>query len=192
MAAYRDGCAIEARHIVMRHNHYTYGLAPEDDTYQRGNNERLKARDYAVYRRRERQGFPRRTRRSPLLLPAAALRWQAFLSRESAERLLWLLAGVTALAFAFKTLAALPLTSLWEDELASALKAFQLSRLQLSGYWRNGVHPPLYYGLLWAVGKLIGQTTLVLRGFSWLAYIAAACVLAWTCWLWSRSRAAAM
>lgn len=63
MAAYRDSCVIEARHIVIRHLHYTYGLAAEDETYRRGNSERLLKRDRAVYNRRARQGFPPRTRR---------------------------------------------------------------------------------------------------------------------------------
>jgi len=42
------------------------------------------------------------------------------------------------------------------------------------------------------VGKVFGPTTLVLRGFSWVASMGAACQLAWTCWRWNRSPAAAL
>jgi len=102
----------------------------------------------------------------------------------------WLL-GLLVLAFACKTLASLQRTSLWFDELASAGKSFQPSLNFIFGKLRQDVHPPFYYIKLWIAGHIFGQTTIVLRGFSWIFYILTACALAAGCWTWGRSRLAA-
>jgi len=105
-----------------------------------------------------------------------------------------LIAGVVLLlaaAFAFKTLATLDLTSLWNDELRSVEKSFQPSPVFLLGYLRADVHPPLYYGLLWLCGQLFGQTVLVLRGLSWVSYVLGVMVLSRAVWDWRQSRVGA-
>lgn len=104
----------------------------------------------------------------------------------SGQRLLLFAAVAVAMAFAFKALGTIQLTSLWEDELASCVKAFQPSLRFLVRYLKTDVHPPLYYLLLWLAGHLFGQSTMVLRGLSWLAWIGSAVVLACTCWVWPR------
>lgn len=112
-------------------------------------------------------------------------------ARGADRAIAWLLPAGLALAFAFKTLGTIHASSLWEDELASAIKSFR-SLGWIFNYLRTDVHPPFYYLILHFSGKLFGATTIVLRGFSWIAYILSAAVLAWTCWLWNRSSAASL
>jgi mannosyltransferase len=114
----------------------------------------------------------------------------SFKSHSQMLRALWFLAVAAGCLFAFKTLAAIPLTSLWNDELRTVEKSFQPSLGFLYGYLRRDVHPPLYYSLLWGAGKLFGETVIVLRSFSWLCYLVGAGSLALACWAWGRSQAA--
>lgn len=102
-----------------------------------------------------------------------------------------LLAGLVGFLFAFKTLAAIPLTSLWNDELRTVEKAFQPSLGFLFQYLRGDVHPPLYYVLIWGSGKLFGETVAVLRSFSWVCYLLGAAALALASWSWGGSQLAA-
>jgi len=83
-----------------------------------------------------------------------------------------LVAALVAAAFALRTLLLIDATALWSDELYSVGKSFQPSPLALLGMLRQDTHPPLYYGLLWSWGQLVGQTPVSLRLLSWLAYLA--------------------
>ena len=84
----------------------------------------------------------------------------------------WLLPVIAVAAvFALRSLALIDATSLWGDELSTARKAFQPSLGFLFDYLREDTHPPLYYLLLWAWGRIGPQTALALRGFSWTAYL---------------------
>jgi uncharacterized membrane protein len=84
----------------------------------------------------------------------------------------WLLLAITAaVLFALRSLALIDATSLWGDELSTARKAFQLSLPSLFAYLREDTHPPLYYVLLWAWGRVGPQTAGALRAFSWIAYL---------------------
>ena len=60
-----------------------------------------------------------------------------------------------AVAFALRTLLLIGATALWSDELYSVGKPAE--PLALLGM-RQDTHPPLYYGLLWSWGQLVGQT----------------------------------
>jgi uncharacterized membrane protein len=82
-----------------------------------------------------------------------------------------LLATAVAVLFALRALALIDASSLWGDELSTARKAFELSLPSLFAYLREDTHPPLYYLLLWAWGRIGPQTALALRGFSWTAYL---------------------
>lgn len=103
----------------------------------------------------------------------------------------WVLIAVVVFCFVFKALAAIPLTSLWNDELRTAEKSFQPSLVFLFHYLRRDVHPPLYYVLLWWFAKLFGETVLVLRSFSWIFYLLGAIALGFASWTWRPSRLAA-
>ena len=83
-----------------------------------------------------------------------------------------LVAALVAAAFALRTLLLIDATALWSDELYSVGKSFQPSPLALLEMLRQDTHPPLYYGLLWSWGQLVGQTPVSLRLLSWLAYLA--------------------
>ncbi|WP_216901867.1 glycosyltransferase family 39 protein [Synechococcus sp. CCY 9618] len=84
----------------------------------------------------------------------------------------WLLLAIAvAVLFALRALALIDATSLWGDELSSARKAFQPSLGFLLDYLREDTHPPLYYLLLWACGRIGPQTAAALRAFSWIAYL---------------------
>ena len=70
---------------------------------------------------------------------------------------LWtLMAALVAAAFALRTLVLIDATALWSDELYSVGKSFQPSPLELLGMLRQDTHPPMYYGLLWVWGQLVG------------------------------------
>ena len=89
------------------------------------------------------------------------------------SRFTWMgitLVACVALAFAFRSLLLIDATGLWSDELYSVGKSFQPSPLALFSMLREDTHPPLYYGLLWVWGQLIGQNPISLRLLSWLAY----------------------
>ena len=101
------------------------------------------------------------------------------------------LVGVVVVLFAWRTFAALDLTSLWNDELRTVEKSFQPSLPFLFQYLREDVHPPLYYVLVWLLGQLFGQTVLVLRGLSWFAYLLTTWAITRAVWLWHRSMIAA-
>ena len=89
---------------------------------------------------------------------------------------LWL-AGLIAAAFALRTLLLIDATALWSDELYSVGKSFQASPAALLAMLRHDTHPPLYYGLLWGWGQLVGQSPITLRLLSWLAYGAGGIVM---------------
>ena len=89
---------------------------------------------------------------------------------------LWL-AGLVAGAFAVRTLLLIDATALWSDELYSVGKSFQASPAELLKMLRQDTHPPLYYGLLWCWGQLVGQSPVSLRLLSWLAYMAGGVVM---------------
>ncbi|MBF2027749.1 MAG: hypothetical protein IGS48_13450 [Oscillatoriales cyanobacterium C42_A2020_001] len=106
------------------------------------------------------------------------------------QKLLLALAILAGCAFALKTLSSMHLTGLWNDELATVEKSFQPSFSALMDQLRNDVHPPLYYVILWGLGKVYGQTATFLRSFSWVSYIIGAGLLGFASWSWSRSGAA--
>ena len=84
--------------------------------------------------------------------------------------------GVCA-GFALKALFLIDATALWSDELYSVGKSFQASPAALLSMLRQDTHPPLYYGLLWGWGQLVGQSPITLRLLSWLAYGAGGIVM---------------
>ena len=73
-------------------------------------------------------------------------------------------------AFALKALLLLDATSFWKDELYTAAKSFQPSLQDVLRYLREDTHPPVYYALVWFWGKLLPQTSVSLRLFSWITY----------------------
>ena len=81
-----------------------------------------------------------------------------------------LVVAVVCMGFALKALWLIDATALWSDELYSVGKSFQASPLALLAMLRHDTHPPLYYGLLWGWGQLVGQSPITLRLLSWLAY----------------------
>ena len=89
---------------------------------------------------------------------------------------LWL-TGLIAGAFAVRTLLLIDATALWSDELYSVGKSFQASPAGLLEMLRQDTHPPLYYGLLWCWGQLVGQSPVSLRLLSWLAYVSGGVVM---------------
>ena len=89
---------------------------------------------------------------------------------------LWL-AGAIAGAFALRALLLIDATALWSDELYSVGKSFQASPAELLLMLRQDTHPPLYYGLLWCWGQLVGQSPVTLRLLSWLAYVSGGVVM---------------
>lgn len=91
--------------------------------------------------------------------------------RAEANRWWWLLPIGVAAVFAVRCLALIDATSLWGDELSTARKSFQPSLGFLFDYLREDTHPPLYYLLVWAWGRIAPQTAPALRAFSWLAYL---------------------
>jgi uncharacterized membrane protein len=78
---------------------------------------------------------------------------------------------MVAAAFACHALQLVEATSLWGDELSTARKSFQPSLAFLFEYLRTDTHPPLYYSLLWLLGRVVPQTGASLRLFSWAAYL---------------------
>ena len=79
---------------------------------------------------------------------------------------------LVCVAFALKALLLLDATSLWKDELYTAVKSFQPSLQDVFAYLRDDTHPPVYYGLVWCWGQLLPQTSASLRLLSWMAYAA--------------------
>ena len=84
---------------------------------------------------------------------------------------------VVCTGFALKALLLIDATALWTDELYSVGKSFQSSPTALLAMLRHDTHPPLYYGLLWGWGQLVGQSPITLRLLSWLAYGAGGIVM---------------
>lgn len=80
-------------------------------------------------------------------------------------------AAAVAAAFAVHALQLVEATSLWGDELSTARKSFQPSLAFLFEYLRTDTHPPLYFALLWLLGRVVPQTGATLRLFSWVAYL---------------------
>ncbi len=74
-------------------------------------------------------------------------------------------------AFAIKAILLVDATSLWCDELYSVGKSFQPSFIRLLEMLRNDTHPPLYYGVLWIWGQIVGHNAVTLRLLSWLFYL---------------------
>jgi uncharacterized membrane protein len=67
-----------------------------------------------------------------------------------------LVVAVVCAGFALKALWLIDATALWSDELYSVGKSFQASPAALLAMLRHDTHPPLYYGLLWGWGQLVG------------------------------------
>ena len=88
----------------------------------------------------------------------------------SRSALIRLVVVVVCAGFALKALLLIDATALWSDELYSVGKSFQASPAALLAMLRHDTHPPLYYGLLWGWGQLMGQSPITLRLLSWLAY----------------------
>ena len=88
-----------------------------------------------------------------------------------------LVVAVVCAGFALKALWLIDATALWSDELYSVGKSFQASPAALLSMLRHDTHPPLYYGLLWGWGQLVGQSPITLRLLSWLAYGAGGIVM---------------
>ena len=88
-----------------------------------------------------------------------------------------LVVAVVCAGFALKALLLIDATALWSDELYSVGKSFQASPAALLSMLRHDTHPPLYYGLLWGWGQLVGQSPITLRLLSWLAYGAGGIVM---------------
>ncbi|KZR80442.1 hypothetical protein PMIT1342_02391 [Prochlorococcus marinus str. MIT 1342] len=108
-------------------------------------------------------------------------------------RICLLIIALTCLvAFIFKALAAVNLTSLWNDELSTVDKSFQPSLRFLINYLRTDVHPPFYYVILWVTGKLFGETVMVLRSFSWVAYVVGCAAISAAVWNFQKSPVAAI
>ena len=95
------------------------------------------------------------------------------------SRSAWILlvVAVVCAGFALKALWLIDATALWSDELYSVGKSFQASPAALLSMLRHDTHPPLYYGLLWGWGQLVGQSPITLRLLSWLAYGAGGIVM---------------
>ena len=81
----------------------------------------------------------------------------------------WVAVVLVCGAFAFKALGLIDATSLGSDELYTVGKSFQGLRCPM-GDVSAGHHPLLYYSLLWPWGAAVGQSAVILRLLSWLAY----------------------
>ena len=88
-----------------------------------------------------------------------------------------LVVALVCAGFALKALWLIDATALWSDELYSVGKSFQASPAALFSMLRHDTHPPLYYGVLWGWGQLVGQSPITLRLLSWLAYGAGGVVM---------------
>ena len=88
----------------------------------------------------------------------------------------WLVLAL-CLAFGLRALLLIDATALWSDELYSVGKSFQPSFGSLLAMLREDTHPPVYYGLLWLWGHVVGQSPVSLRLLSWLAYLAGGLVM---------------
>jgi uncharacterized membrane protein len=88
-----------------------------------------------------------------------------------------LVVALVCAGFALKALWLIDATALWSDELYSVGKSFQASPAALLAMLRHDTHPPLYYGVLWGWGQLVGQSPITLRLLSWLAYGAGGVVM---------------
>lgn len=95
----------------------------------------------------------------------------------SRPALILLVVAVVCAGFALKALLLIDATALWSDELYSVGKSFQSSPVALLAMLRHDTHPPLYYGVLWGWGQLLGQSPITLRLLSWLAYGAGGAVM---------------
>ena len=88
-----------------------------------------------------------------------------------AKRAGWLIAvALVCGAFALKALGLIDATSLWSDELYTVGKSFQPRFGSLLAMLREDTHPLLYYSPLWPWGAAVGQSAVILRLMSWLAY----------------------
>ncbi|WP_413681678.1 glycosyltransferase family 39 protein [Prochlorococcus sp. MIT 1306] len=105
---------------------------------------------------------------------------------------LLIIALICSAAFIFKALAAVNLTSLWNDELSTVEKSFQPSLSFLIDYLRTDVHPPFYYVILWLTGKIFGETVMVLRSFSWVAYVIGCAAISAAAWSYQKSSVASI
>jgi len=105
---------------------------------------------------------------------------------------LLIIALICSAAFIFKALVAVNLTSLWNDELSTVEKSFQPSLSFLIDYLRTDVHPPFYYVILWLAGKIFGETVMVLRSFSWIAYVVGCAAISAAAWSYQKSSVASI
>lgn len=97
------------------------------------------------------------------------------MSREmGASRAAWGMALLVLVCgvFALRALSLIDATGLWSDELHTVGKSFQPSYTDLLAMLRLDTHPPLYYSLIWIWGQLLPASTVTLRLFSWLFYLA--------------------
>lgn len=97
------------------------------------------------------------------------------------------LALIVSSFFAIKILALISLTSLSDPELRTVIKSFQPSIPRLFRILRVDVHPPLYYLVVMAAGRIWGETATLLRLISWVFYIGASLLIGYAAWLDRRS-----
>ena len=80
-------------------------------------------------------------------------------------------------AFGLRTLLLIDASTLWGDELYTVGKSFLPSFRGMLGNLKGDMHPPLYDISLWVWGRLLGQSPVTLRLFSWLTYLAAGFIM---------------
>lgn len=93
------------------------------------------------------------------------------------------LALIISFFFAIKTLALIGVTSLSDPELRTVMKSFQSSISQLFKILNKDVHPPLYYLVVMAAGRIWGETATLLRLISWIFYVGASLLIGYAAWL---------
>ena len=81
------------------------------------------------------------------------------------------------LAFGLRAFLLVDASTLWGDELYTVGKSFLPSFRGLLGNLKGDMHPPFYDILLWFWGRLLGQSPVTLRLFSWLTYLAAGFIM---------------
>ena len=91
---------------------------------------------------------------------------------------LWMFLVIAiSVAFSLRTLLLIDASTLWGDELYTVGKSFLPSFRGMLGNLKGDMHPPLYDISLWVWGRLLGQSPVTLRLFSWLTYMAAGLVM---------------
>ena len=80
-------------------------------------------------------------------------------------------------AFSLRALLLIDASTLWGDELHTVGKSFLPSFRGMLGNLKGDMHPPFYDISLWLWGRLLGQSPVTLRLFSWLTYLAAGFIM---------------